>query len=100
MRASHRLDRPVSGIVLFGLNPDIVRQLQAVWHTEATVKEYLALVKGYLDKPGCFDFPLLDESKRKQEAETPLRVLAFPKSGYIRAAPAEGYIGIRLVCGQ
>jgi tRNA pseudouridine65 synthase len=66
----HRLDRPVSGIVLFGLNPDVVRELQAVWHAPGTVKEYLALVKGTLDIPGCFDFPLLNEYKRKQDAET------------------------------
>ncbi len=66
----HRLDRPVSGIVLFGLNSDIVRELKAVWHQATTVKEYVALVKGTIATSGVFDFPLYDESKRKQVAET------------------------------
>jgi len=66
----HRLDRPVSGVVLFGLNPDCVRELKSVWHHESTIKEYLALVKGQLTESGRFSFPLLDETKQKQSADT------------------------------
>lgn len=61
----HRIDRPVSGIVLFGFNPDIVRELKSIWHTDAVVKSYLALVRGQLEEAGSFDFPLFDEEKRK-----------------------------------
>ena len=73
----HRLDRPVSGIVLFGLNPEIVRDLQTVWHDESTRKEYIALAKGTFAEPGFFDFPLFAENKIKQTAlthYTPLEV--------------------------
>lgn len=73
----HRIDRPVSGIVLFGLNGEIINKLQQYWHHESTVKQYLALVKGVITEAGQFNFPLLNEQKQKQEALTlyePLRV--------------------------
>ncbi|MBU2510829.1 hypothetical protein KJ966_05810 [bacterium] len=66
----HRLDRPVSGIVLFGKTPGIVREIKSVWHSESTIKEYIALVKGELAETGSFSFPLLNEYREKQTAIT------------------------------
>ena len=73
----HRLDRPVSGIVLFGKEPEVVAELKSTWHDESTKKEYIALVKGEILEEGVFDFPLLNEQKHKQDAITqykPLKV--------------------------
>lgn len=66
----HRLDRPVSGIVLFGLNSEIVRLVKAIWHDAETTKEYLALAKGQIEVAGSYSFSLLNERKQKQSAET------------------------------
>lgn len=54
----NRLDRPVSGIVLFGKAPEIVTQFQDIWHDTSTKKSYLCLHRGLLESPGVFDSPL------------------------------------------
>jgi len=66
----HRIDRPVSGIVLFGLTPSIVREAKEVWHSATTIKTYIALVKGQITTEGCFDFALNNDYKQKQTALT------------------------------
>lgn len=66
----HRIDRPVSGIVLFGLSSEVVRELQRYWHKKSTVKEYIALVKGRFTEAGEFNFPLFNEQKKQEEART------------------------------
>lgn len=67
----HRLDRPVSGAIMFGLNGDIVRRVQEHWHDKDCVhKEYLALVSGVITEPGRFDFSLSDQNKIKRDALT------------------------------
>ena len=72
----HRLDRPVSGAIMFGLNGDIVKKVQEHWHDKTKVhKEYLALAFGEIDKEGIFNFSLSNEKKVKQEALTKYRPL-------------------------
>jgi len=67
----HRIDRPVSGIVVFGLNSAAVSKIKEVWgDKEITQKEYLALVRGQIEAPGTFDFELNNERKVKQSAIT------------------------------
>jgi len=66
----HRLDRPVSGIVLFGLSSLIVKEIKSEWSNSGNIKEYITLVRGVLNEPGKFNFPLGNEQKIKQEAET------------------------------
>lgn len=66
----HRIDRPVSGIVLFGLNASTVREVKAIWHSDTTVKTYITLVKGLINSDGYFDFALTNDHKQKQSALT------------------------------
>lgn len=66
----HRLDKQVSGVIIFGLNPQAVRNIQAQWHTDDVKKEYYALVKGKIEKEGEFNFALHDENKVAKEALT------------------------------
>ncbi len=40
----HRLDKPTSGVLLFALNTDIVRQLSVQW--DKVEKNYLAITRG------------------------------------------------------
>jgi len=66
----HRLDRPVSGVVVMGMESKCVAPIQEMWHHAETVKEYIALVRGDLDDEGVMDFPLSDENGIKKECET------------------------------
>lgn len=51
----HRLDRPVSGPILFLLKPELVEKVQEHWHSHIVIKKYLALVKGNLEQDGSFN---------------------------------------------
>lgn len=55
----HRLDRPVSGVVLFAKNPAAHRRLCAAFSRGEVVKRYVALVRGRLEaEGGVVDAPL------------------------------------------
>ena len=66
----HRLDRPVSGAVVFGLTGEAVKLIKDRWHTPETKKHYLALCIGTPPSEGKFTFPLKDKWKRPQSAHT------------------------------
>lgn len=70
----HRLDRPVSGVLVFGKNPDVIRELQKSWHT-TTQKIYHALVRGGLEQEGEFSFDLNNDKKVPQKARTCYQVI-------------------------
>lgn len=65
----HRIDRPVSGIVVFALSSEAARDLQAIWKDNVT-KEYLTLCRRNLELPGVFNFELSDDNGNKKEALT------------------------------
>ncbi len=62
--AVHRLDRPTSGVVAFGLTPEAGRRLSRLFESRRVEKGYLAVVRGYLGTPeaphGIIDYPLRD----------------------------------------
>ena len=62
--AVHRLDRPTSGLVLFGLTPEVGRRLSLLFEVRRVDKRYLAVVRGWLGTPedpaGVIDYPLAD----------------------------------------
>ena len=66
------LDKAVSGIQVFGLNPNTTRELNSVWNSPRVTREYLALVKGEIEAPSVFKFSLENDhkDKRKQTAVT------------------------------
>ncbi len=66
----HRLDRPVSGVVLFALSSEAARLMQKNWHTSAVIKEYLCLVRRHFYQSGFFDFSLSDEDGIEKSALT------------------------------
>ncbi len=66
----HRIDRPVSGIVIFGINKEASSKLKDQWHDTSTEKEYLVLVRRDITEPGTFNFALSNDNKVKQEAVT------------------------------
>ncbi len=99
----HRLDKPTSGVLLFGLSSQIARQLSEQFQQRSVEKKYLAVTRGYCPEAGCIDYPLLQkldklETKRRdivrpaQDARTdfrrlgtveiPIEVDRYPQSRY------------------
>lgn len=84
----HRLDRPTSGVMLFGLNSDTARALAEQFEQRQTRKMYHALVRGYAPQSGHIDHALkeeldriadanADQDKAAQEASTSFERLAI-----------------------
>ena len=59
----HRIDRGTSGIVLFGLDPEAARRFGELMQTREVDKQYLAVVRGWLDDEGVVDHPIEDADK-------------------------------------
>ncbi|KMK51663.1 pseudouridine synthase [[Actinobacillus] muris] len=54
----HRLDRPTSGVLLFALDSDTARIMSQQFEHHQVEKQYLAVVRGYLNGEGRIDYPL------------------------------------------
>ncbi len=82
----HRLDKPTSGVLLFGLNPEITASMCELFLNREIEKRYIAMVRGYTPESGTIDHPLrkiIDhygkpayKSDEEQEAVTKFRSLA------------------------
>ncbi|WP_286238577.1 pseudouridine synthase [Neptuniibacter halophilus] len=57
----HRLDRPTSGVILFGKNKEIARDLNLLFEQRDVAKTYLCMCRGYVPEAGCIDYPLLEQ---------------------------------------
>ena len=77
----HRLDKPTSGVLLFALSKEIAQLMGEAFRNNEVKKEYIAVVRGYVDDNGVIDHPLkemLDSraqkergiTKEEQEAQT------------------------------
>jgi tRNA pseudouridine65 synthase len=95
--AVHRLDRPTSGLVVFGLTPEAGRRLSLLFETRRVEKVYLAVVRGWLGTPqqpdGVIDYPLADAPELPARSalthyrslarlELPYAVGRYPNSRY------------------
>ena len=69
----HRLDRKTSGVLLFGLNGAIVRDLKQHW--AETTKKYMAIVRGWTDDEIVIDYPLTNEKDVTQDAISTLKTI-------------------------
>ncbi len=100
---AHRLDRGTSGILLFGLNPEIASALGRQFESGMVEKRYLAVVRGYPPAAGSIDHPLsrqrdpyefrgerssleaqpaLTHFRKLAEIELPVAVDRYPSSRY------------------
>ncbi len=55
---AHRLDRGTSGVLLFGLSPEIASIIGRQFAAGTVVKRYLAVVRGHPPADGSIDHPL------------------------------------------
>lgn len=63
----HRLDRPTSGVLLFGLSPNIAQLMGKQFEEHAIEKTYNAIVRGYIDQKGIIDHPIKPTADFKQD---------------------------------
>lgn len=57
----HRLDRPTSGVLLFGLSSDVARMLTEQFTLQKVAKVYFAIVRGHTDDEGFIDYGLKEK---------------------------------------
>ena len=57
---AHRLDRPTSGVMVFGLTPEAGTALSLRFERREVHKRYLAVVRGWTDDTGEIDYALAD----------------------------------------
>lgn len=64
----HRLDKPTSGVIIFGKNPEAVAALKAQMESCTAVKEYLLICRGYCPLAGVIDHALkpINDFKNKR----------------------------------
>lgn len=92
---AHRIDRPTSGILLFGLDQEACSKLSVLFQERKVQKTYQALVRGFIPESGLIDSPLNKyedqdghiKSEETQEAETAYKRLATTELPY----PTERY---------
>ncbi len=109
----HRLDRPTSGVLLFGLSSEVAKAMGEQFTQHSIQKTYWAIVRGYIAEHGVIDHPIKPSAdfksdkariarKEAQEAVTEFRCLArtelpycvdrFPSSRYslVELSPKTG----------
>lgn len=62
----HRLDRPVSGVVLFGRTPQATEGLNHQFRQRSVRKVYRAIVEGRVDEPGELHGVLRHDPRRRR----------------------------------
>jgi tRNA pseudouridine65 synthase len=62
----HRLDRATSGVLAFGLSSQMARIVAQQFEDQRVEKEYLALVRGWVDATGRIDHPVADDEGNNQ----------------------------------
>lgn len=99
----HRLDKPTSGVLLFALSKEVAQHMSEHFRANEVKKEYIAIVRGYVQEKGLIEHPLkqmLDTkaqkergiTKEEQDAQTayvrldtielPYAVSRYPSSRY------------------
>jgi tRNA pseudouridine65 synthase len=83
----HRLDKPTSGVLLFGLDKESAKVMGEQFRARETKKSYLAVVRGYTEESGIIEHALTqkldkiadkktNKDKEAQEATTEYERLA------------------------
>lgn len=54
----HRLDKPTSGVLIFALSPEVAKLIGEAFRENEIKKEYMAVVRGYVDYDGLIDYDL------------------------------------------
>ncbi len=63
----HRLDKPTSGLLIFGLHSDAASRMQLALREQRVQKTYHAIVRGYAAEAGIIDYPLSDKREKEEK---------------------------------
>ena len=72
----HRLDRKTSGVLLFALEEDSLKSLQAQFAERQVDKTYWAILRGYTEDEGFIDYALTNDKGKTQAAQTAYKTLS------------------------
>jgi tRNA pseudouridine65 synthase len=72
---AHRLDRKTSGLLIFTLDPENLKSLNAQFEAKTVSKTYHAIVRGFTEPEGVIDYPLTNDKGKTQEAVTRYKTL-------------------------
>jgi len=100
----HRLDRATSGVLIFGKDKESAGTLAQQFREKTIEKNYLAIVRGFVEEEGTIDYAYtLEPDRPKQDAITHYKCLAqttldfsvgkYPTSRY-------SYVSITPVTGR
>ncbi len=104
----HRLDKPTSGVLLFALSKEVAQVMGEAFRDNEVKKEYIAVVRGYVNEKGLIEHPLkqmLDSkaekergiTKEEQEAQTMYERVATVELPYaVSHYPVARYSLVRL----
>ncbi|MBY6210817.1 pseudouridylate synthase [Microbulbifer agarilyticus] len=76
----HRLDKPTSGVIVFGKSGDAAAKLQAQLDSDTSVKQYLAVCRGFCPEQGVIDHPLPPVADFKHQRKRPKSELPRQKA--------------------
>lgn len=82
----HRLDRPTSGVLLFGKHSDAAAEISTLFRNQLVKKEYRAIVRGFMDEKGIINHPIAN----KKFAEAQRAVTLYKKLSEINYPAAIG----------
>jgi tRNA pseudouridine65 synthase len=64
----HRLDKPTSGVLIFGLHSDAAQQLARQFEAREVQKHYIAVVRGHIRHTITIDHPLTQRDDKYEES--------------------------------
>ena len=68
----HRLDRPVSGLVVFAFTPEMARALADQFRQRNVEKTYLAVTRGYVAPEGLIEAPMTPNAYAPKAGQVPV----------------------------
>lgn len=82
----HRLDRPTSGVLLFGKSSEAASKVSVLFREQKVKKEYRAIVRGFMDEKGLINYPIAN----KKFAEPQRAVTLYKNLGAVTFPAAIG----------
>jgi len=71
----HRLDRKTSGVLLFAFSSEVQKLVNDQFMAKTVVKEYFAIVRGFILESGRINYPLTDLKGKTKDALTYFEVM-------------------------
>lgn len=59
----HRLDKPTSGVLLFALSKEVLKEVRQAFDEQSLEKTYIAVTRGWVDDSGTIEYDLRIEDK-------------------------------------